>query len=159
MEIKEDAALEIQILPNLEYLRLVRNFIKQVVMVKSPEFANRLSELEICVSEALANSISEHCAAENMNPITIRFYFHADHIMTEIVDRGRGFDLASCKSAQADTFNEKGRGLQLMMDLADVCEINPSSNGTRIQMSIYLEKPKKPQNNQSPEQQGRTGAI
>ncbi len=141
MEIKENTALEIQILPSLEYLRLVRNFVKQIIEIQSPEFMSRLHELQVCISEAMANSICAHQEIENPDPITVRFAFSADHIMVEVIDRGKGFDLKACKPAKADAYNEKGRGLNLIMNMADVCEIKPSSSGTRIQISMYLKKP------------------
>lgn len=131
---------EIKIPPNYKHLSEVRIFIKKVAQKKITSDNMKFDNLQLCVSEAVANSISAHNLINSKSNILIKLVLHQDRIEAEIKDKGRGFKPKG-KSARRWSLGklklkEKGMGLRLINEYSDNCEIKSSSKGTSIRISI-----------------------
>ena len=141
----ENSEIELRIPPNREYLSLIRDIIHKMTQNSNVISENCMSNLELCVSETLANSIKALDDMESNEAIIVRLAISSDRVTAEVEDKGGGFDpklIPVCKSTgellnSGSGFLEKGRGLALVKDATDECEINTSKEGTKIIMSIY----------------------
>ncbi len=142
MQDKEDVeAFEILIPPQEEHLALIRQLIEQIVKHKYPKVKDRIGEIQLCTSEAVANSISAHKTAGSSESIAVKIQILKDYIEVQVKDKGKGFDLKALSKPSSEICNrERGWGLELMRDSSDFLEISPSEKGTLVRMGIYSER-------------------
>jgi anti-sigma regulatory factor (Ser/Thr protein kinase) len=93
------------------------------------------------IGEALANAI-EH--ARTSEPIEIMAWLLGeDRLFASVLDKGIGFSPAerSISSVLPDAYAERGRGLPIMRECADVFSVRSApGEGTRITLGCYVKR-------------------
>jgi anti-sigma regulatory factor (Ser/Thr protein kinase) len=96
-----------------------------------------ISELEVAVGEALANSVEHGQATE----IEIRCSFDSTSLIVELCDNGLGFDHPKnfrVETASLGPARTRGYGFQIMRELAD--EVTFSDGGRQVILKKLLQK-------------------
>ena len=102
---------------------------------------DRIADLRLAVSEAVANAIRAQELFSISDRVTIRCNLAENFIEVKVADRGRGFDhdqvpdLPSVATPER-LDHESGLGLSLMRDLADETVIESGPDGTAVRLII-----------------------
>ncbi len=90
-----------------------------------------VDDIVFCLTEACTNVIQHSGAAE---PMRVAVRFTGEAVEAEVVDRGRGFDIAALDlQTVPDLMGTGGRGLYLMAQLMDGLEVE-ADDGVRLRM-------------------------
>jgi anti-sigma regulatory factor (Ser/Thr protein kinase) len=93
------------------------------------------------IGEALANAIEHGRPTE---PIEVMAWLLGeDRLFASVLDKGVGFSPAdrSISSVLPDAFAERGRGLPIMRECADVFSVRSSpGHGTRVTLGCYVNR-------------------
>ncbi len=114
----------LQVPARFSYLRIIRQGVLDLcARANLSEFA--ASQLEMAVDEACANVI-EHSyggASADSRFLSISLIQHADHIVVELCDHGRGFDPETCGQGgiaqYLDERRERGLGMLIIRKFID----------------------------------------
>jgi PAS domain S-box-containing protein len=94
--------------------------------------ADAIDDIVFCVTEACTNVIRHSGAVEDMD---VAVQFTGDAVVTDVVDKGRGFDVASRDLEEPpDLLEDSGRGLFLISQLMDELEVS-SNGGVHLHMA------------------------
>ena len=93
------------------------------------------------IGEALANAIEHACTSE---PIEVMVWLLGeDRLFASVLDKGIGFTPAerSITSVLPDAFAERGRGLPIMRECADVFSVRSApGQGTRVTLGCFVNR-------------------
>jgi serine/threonine-protein kinase RsbW len=95
-------------------------------------------DIVIALGEATANVIQH---ADPSDEYEVRIQLYAGRCVIEVIDAGRGFDMAALDDAQADaqSIAERGRGLKIIEALAESFSIaNRQRQGAMVRFEIPL---------------------
>ena len=103
--------------------------------------SDRVADLRLVVSEAVANAIRAQERLGIPDRVTIRCNFAKSFIEVEVTDRGRGFDPDQVPSLPPvedpeRLDHESGLGLSLMRELADETVIESGPGGTAVRLVV-----------------------
>jgi anti-sigma regulatory factor (Ser/Thr protein kinase) len=117
----------------------VRSFCTQIPLSDKDAYG-----IELCVTEAVVNSIKHAYGEKPGNNVTVLFTFHRNELMLEVCDSGRSMDpglLAKRKHLaikfdplKIETIPESGRGLTIIQGFMDdvTYTVNEDSNCLRM---------------------------
>jgi len=136
--------LEIKIKSQLQYLSIVRTFLKNISDMK--RFSEDvLFEVTLVLDEAVANIIEHGYQLNPDNEVKIKVAVDSEKIFIELTDYSDGFDFESFGNVDLDahTKRRKNRGLGVyiikkIMD--DVKYERGKDQGNRLLMTKYLKK-------------------
>jgi serine/threonine-protein kinase RsbW len=102
---------------------------------------DRMDDLVIAVSEAFTNAIDAYTERALAGTVTIRSLAGVGDVTVEVEDRaGGGFDFASWKPrpalASGHLGQERGWGIQLMLELVDRASFESTPDGTRVRLLV-----------------------
>ncbi len=96
----------------------------------------QLEDLLTAVDEAIANAIRHGSPNQEKSRISVSCSRQPDGLIVEVCDEGMSSVIPTAPTMpQPDALG--GRGLPLMLALADTVEITPSENGTRVRVAKY----------------------
>ncbi|MDH7568234.1 MAG: GAF domain-containing protein [Armatimonadota bacterium] len=118
----------------LESVAEVRRLVQQVASDGglSPD---ECGDLVLAVSEACTNAITHGAGCRPGAQIVVRAYLEPGAVHVEVQDSGSGFDPGALWEPDSETCH--GRGLLLMMQLADKVEYAIREDGTRVKLTKY----------------------
>jgi anti-sigma regulatory factor (Ser/Thr protein kinase) len=128
--------------PGADYRPVVKLVVDAAAAASPPLSADRLHDLRLAVTEACANAVEVHRPEARGQPVVVRC--HADggeHFHVEVQDRGPGFDdrdaarLPDCTESER-LYEESGRGVGLMKQLADDVHFRRVEDGTIVSMDV-----------------------
>ena len=98
--------------------------------------------MAIAITELVNNAIIH---ANKQNPeknVIIRVRYEKDCVVVAIIDEGPGFNPKEVANPTdpKNLWKQNGRGLFLVRNLIDEVEINPSSSGTEIILTEYIQE-------------------
>jgi anti-sigma regulatory factor (Ser/Thr protein kinase) len=132
----EGDALSLCVPPNPRYAKSVRDEILSYAGrfgVSRPE----IEEFMFAVGEALANAI-EHSGTGGS--IDVRCQISEGKIVATIVDSGRGFNSAEQPQSPPPVFAERGRGLSIMRNCAEIFTLHSvPGQGTSVVLGHYID--------------------
>lgn len=124
--------------PKKKYLSKVRNFVREVSEKEYPLSEEKLGNLVLCISEAVANSIKEHRNIKCSESIVVKLNLFSNRIEAKVTDKGNGFDPQEfTPTFSKRELEEQGMGLNLIKALSDECTIKSSSKGTSVRVCIF----------------------
>ena len=141
-----DHVAELEIPPRNDYLAVARRFVAATVAVGTGLEPQRLTNLQVAVSEACTNAINAHRARGVEDAIAIRCAVSSRQVEVTISDHGGGFDpdtdieLPAPEDPRRLEF-EHGLGLRLMRSLTDRLEIHTSAIGTAVHVVMMAAAP------------------
>jgi serine/threonine-protein kinase RsbW len=141
--------IEINIPSDLVFERVVRE--SAVVVAKHLGFdEERVSDLQLAVSEAVTNAI-EHGNQCNLSiKVGVRFVISAERLAVQVTDKGRWERAANALEDTPDSWDldsrldqnlTRGMGMFLIQNLVDNMELKPSKEGgTEFTMWFNIKK-------------------
>jgi serine phosphatase RsbU (regulator of sigma subunit)/anti-sigma regulatory factor (Ser/Thr protein kinase) len=92
-------------------------------------------EMLLAVGEAIANACRHGRRAEGRSEIRVRCSLEGSDVVVTVSDDGGGFDVSAYDSTRLpDRFASGGRGLFLMRQFVDSCDIDSSPQGTTVKL-------------------------
>lgn len=97
--------------------------------------ADAIWEIELALTEALANVIKHAYGGDDSQPIELALEVDDDRVTIEIVDSGAHFDAASYVPPDFDAPSDGGYGVHLIDELMDEVDRQPAGDrGTRLRL-------------------------
>jgi serine/threonine-protein kinase RsbW len=95
-----------------------------------------ISDLAICVTEAVNNAIVHAHHEDQRKVIVIRFEQTDDALQIRVLDEGKGFSLGRLAdpTLPENVLKEGGRGIHIIRHLMDKMEIHHREGGTEVVM-------------------------
>jgi anti-sigma regulatory factor (Ser/Thr protein kinase) len=115
---------------DVDSVRLSRSVVRRIVDSCPPEFVESASLL---TDELVTNAIRH-----GLPPIVLTVRFDTDALMIEVVDCGPGQPVP----CQVDSNAERGRGLNIVDQLADAWGVHELQEGKRVWCRLELGAPK-----------------
>lgn len=102
-------------------------------------------DLVLALGEALGNAFDHAGAQGEDGAVTVTVSVYGDRIVMEVSDRGEGYSFQEGDELPCPT-EERGRGIRLMLMLADAVEIRPKQlgQGTCVRLVKLLEPAARP---------------
>lgn len=91
-------------------------------------------EIEVSVSEALANAVEHGSPGHTSNAVIVMCRFDNCRLTIDVRDEGPGFDLPCTQTEVEPSFDERGRGLRLIYELMDKVRVSRGRRGSKIRM-------------------------
>lgn len=104
---------------------------------------DKCDDIELSVSEALANAIEHGSPDRTVNSVTAVCKITEDALVISVRDEGGGF--APPGGWESGLWNEHGRGLRLIYTLMDNVKINRTRKGGSIRMVKKKPSPEPPE--------------
>jgi len=99
-------------------------------------------EVLLAVGEAIANACRHGRRAEGRSEVRVRCSLEGDEVTVTVSDDGGGFDVSAYEAnALPDRFASGGRGLFLMRQFVDSCEIQSTPQGTTVTLRRRVIEP------------------
>lgn len=111
--------------------------VKETIPIKTEKFYNIL----IAVTEAVNNAIIHGNKCDNSKKVFMTVKANYNDIIVTIEDQGFGFDVNSLADPRnpENLLKESGRGVFLIRELTDICDIKPTNHGTFVSMTFKLQ--------------------
>ena len=134
-EAREEVVLTLDIPAQAEYLVGVRRQIECVAKQTSLS-QTQVEDFLTAVDEAVANAIRHGSPNREQSRIAVSCSRLPHGLIVEIQDEGTGAEFPNAPTMPLP-HEIGGRGLPLMMALADTVEIIPSEQGTRVKVAKF----------------------
>jgi anti-sigma regulatory factor (Ser/Thr protein kinase) len=135
--------IEIDVPARADFLALVREVVTMVADTGSKLPSNRIDDLRLAVTEALANAIDaeRRKPADEREPVVVRCELEPGRIAVEVHDEGGGFDPDAVPThpdvtKPARLKYERGLGIPLMRELSDELEFRAEGHGTTVRLVV-----------------------
>lgn len=116
---------------------LVRDFLTSLRVDPSTTY-----DILLATDEAAANAVAHGQSAGGNGSVRLRCSTEGACVVVAIADEGPGFDPSQVAMNELPSWSSPGgRGLYLVQELMDEVEIEPSPNGTLIEMRRRVELP------------------
>lgn len=116
---------------------LVRDFLTNLRVDPSTTY-----DILLATDEAAANAVAHGQSAGGNGLVRLRCSTEGTSVVVAIADEGMGFDPSQVSMNELPSWSSPGgRGLYLLQELMDEVEIDPSPNGTVIEMRRRVELP------------------
>ncbi|MBM3324770.1 MAG: ATP-binding protein [Calditrichaeota bacterium] len=106
-------------------------------MAREMGFAeDAVSDLAICVTEAINNAIVHAHRHDARKTIVIRFEQRGEALQVRVLDEGKGFNPGGLAdpTLPENVLKESGRGIHIMRHLMDEVKVHAREKGTEIVM-------------------------
>jgi len=129
-------SLRLTVPPDARFSRYVRERVARFAACFDVPDADAL-EFLVAVAEAFANAV-EH--ARTPHRIEVRCWIvQREQLMATVVDHGVGFSLDAVDERVPEAFAERGRGLPIMRQYADVFSVQTApGKGTAVVLGRYV---------------------
>ena len=110
--------------------------LKEKYNIRNDKYYNIL----IILTEAINNAICHGNQLDKNKQIHFEVFSNKDNLKIIIIDEGEGFNpnaLEDC-TKEENLLKESGRGIYIMKSLSDEFSFTPSQNGTKFQMTFYI---------------------
>lgn len=129
-----------------EYLQMVRSVVGAAAGSGADLTPDRVADLRLAVSEAVANAMEAHGLSEVEDRVVIRCDLSDRRIEVEVTDRGSGFDPDSLPSLPGVDSPERlryesGLGVSLMHHLTDETIVESGADGTAVRLIVHFGGP------------------
>jgi anti-sigma regulatory factor (Ser/Thr protein kinase) len=118
----KESGVEVE-LPGEPYSGTIARDLTRDFVNKQGLIGDAKEDVLLCVGEAVQNAIRHGCRIQRSEKFRFSMWREANAVCIKVTDYGPGFDpverLACCR-AQKDTLCECGRGLMMMVEVADV---------------------------------------
>jgi serine/threonine-protein kinase RsbW len=90
--------------------------------------SDTLGDLKLALTEACSNSV-RHAYPGGEGVVEISYELHADRLVVEVADNGKGFDPEET-GGESEELTEGGLGIAIIRALADEFEVGGGANGS-----------------------------
>lgn len=133
--------LEIVIPTQTRYLGMIGNIAEQLAK-GIPDFSGDREtlayDLNLVLTEALANAIEHAGEKESAESIRISIHLEDKNLCIEVHDRGCGFDLTEVECPNPEELCERGRGIFLIRAFMDTVDYHKTDSGNVLEMHKRL---------------------
>ena len=133
--------VELHVPAQAGYLQVVRAIIGALAAADPDMASDRIADLRLVVSEAVANAIRAQERFSVPDRVAIRCNLNENFVEVEVADRGHGFDpdqvsdLPPVETPER-LDHESGLGLSLMRGLTDETIIESGPDGTAVRLIV-----------------------
>ena len=129
--------VEVDIPSDVQFIERVVELVRHECQAMSYAQRHIALNVPVALTEALSNAILRGNGDDPAKHVRVRATVGAEHLIIEVLDEGRGFDLEQCSVDPTTPENlgrEYGRGLYLMRKLMDRVERfeEEQRNGVRL---------------------------
>ena len=125
--------IQFRIPGNTKYVSMVRRGINSIARsIDLPD--NVISDIELSVSEAIANAIEHGSPEHTGNVVVVTCRLDSDKLVIDVRDEGPGFQPNLHNLDSPDILLEHGRGLHLICRLMDSVQVSRMRKGSRLRM-------------------------
>jgi serine/threonine-protein kinase RsbW len=137
LSLPDEIALRIP--PRAEYLVFCRLVLSGIARAREID-QEVLGDLKLAVTEACSNSIRHAYRDGAAGDVDLRYEVGSDYIAVEVVDGGRGFEVAPAGPPASEDPPEAGMGLAIIRAVVDDLELGtaPGGHGSRVRFTKYL---------------------
>ena len=133
--------IELSIPVRVDYVQLVRAVVGSLAATNSELSTARIADLRLVVSEALTNAIRAQEKNSISERLSVLCKLTDSAIEVEVRDNATGFDVDLIRDLPPTESperlqHERGLGLSIMREMSDGLEIESSSEGTVVHMTI-----------------------
>ena len=135
--------MEIKVPSQTRFLAVVGRIAEDLVQQLKSYQGNReelAHQLNIVLTEAMANAIKHANRADPDKKVLIRINVENNEIIIRVFDSGSGFDLDSIANPDFENqpLDERGRGIFIIRSLMDLVEYRQADNGYVLEMRKRL---------------------
>jgi serine/threonine-protein kinase RsbW len=133
--------IKIEIPSRLEELSRVEKWTQRIANTYCLP-SDRLDNLAIAVTEAVANAIIHGNRQDPHKKVRIHFHLDGDYLKIEVADEGAGFDpdALSDPLLPENLMKESGRGVFILKSLMDEVHFTFHPDGSVVHMALKLRK-------------------
>lgn len=126
---------------NPELLPDIESFVSEIVS-KTNLPSQKISNLEMALAEAAANSILHGNNSDESKKVEIKVIISTEKLTIKIKDEGKGFVIKNVPdpTKEENILKGSGRGLLIMNSLVDNLEYKFSNSGTETILTINFDK-------------------
>jgi serine/threonine-protein kinase RsbW len=119
----------------------VEPFLKKIVDALGLD-DEQMNKLMVAVTEAVNNAIVHGNKQDPKKNVTIRSEVQSGELLIVVRDQGKGFNPASLRNPlqEENLMLTNGRGVFLMRSLMDKVEVSMDADGTRVELSMSLDR-------------------
>jgi serine/threonine-protein kinase RsbW len=101
---------------------------------------DKSDNLAIVLTELVNNAILHGNKSNTKKSVTLKAYYYQKYIRVSVRDQGNGFNPEKLKdpTISENIWKESGRGIFLVRNLIDKVEFFPSSTGTEIVITQFI---------------------